>query len=277
MRLDTFWVVIQLAGVVMLFFWFCCFWWIITVEKFCVNDSLTCTTAGLTVKWGYWSDFTTWKPQKPIFVNSVITVLSLSLSLSLLLSLRVRSWLEMETEALGSEGGEQGDWTQSHVKGQRAASPQGAGSTTQRAGDGGSVGAGGATEEERPRWEPKLTAQTLLIHWGFGCLWPPGVYTHLSERSCQLNTVEPPQPQRAAHWAQKQQKKKKKEKEKTEHTQSSSDLWPTFNWYEAVFFRHISPDEISIDQSTFSQAYTLVIRQRLQNNNNNSRSNFTSG
>lgn len=25
----------------------------------------------------------------------------------------------METEALGSEGGEQGDWTQSHVKGQR--------------------------------------------------------------------------------------------------------------------------------------------------------------
>ena len=139
---------------------------------------------------------------------------SLSLSLSLLLSLRVRSWLEMETEALGSEGGEQGDWTQSHVKGQRAASPQGAGSTTQRAGDGGSVGAGGATEEERPRWEPKLTAQTLLIHWGFGCLWPPGVYTHLSERSCQLNTVEPPQPQRAAHWAQKQQKKKKKKKKK---------------------------------------------------------------
>lgn len=34
----------------------------------------------------------------------------------------------METETLGSEGGERGDWTQSHVKGQRAASPQGAGS-----------------------------------------------------------------------------------------------------------------------------------------------------
>lgn len=48
----------------------------------------------------------------------------------------------METEALGSEGGEQGDWTQSHVKGQRAASPQGAGSTHK--GPGG--GAGGAVE-----------------------------------------------------------------------------------------------------------------------------------
>lgn len=138
---------------------------------------------------------------------------------------------------------------------------------TQRARDGGSVGAGGATEEERPRWEPKLTAQTLLIHWGFGCLWPPGVYTHLSERSCQLHAVEPPQPQRAAHWAQEQQKKKKAS------TQSSGDLWPTFNWYEAVFFRHISPDEISIDQNTFSQDYMLAIMQKLQNNG---RLNFTS-
>lgn len=70
----------------------------------------------------------------------------------------------METEALGSEGGERGDWTQSHVKGQRAASPQGAGSTHKGPVGGGSAGAGGVTEEERPRWEPKLTAQTLLIH-----------------------------------------------------------------------------------------------------------------
>lgn len=35
----------------------------------------------------------------------------------------------MGTDSLGSRGGEQSDWTQSHVKGQRAASPQGAGST----------------------------------------------------------------------------------------------------------------------------------------------------
>lgn len=47
---------------------------------------------------------------------------------------------------------------------------------TQRARGGGLAGAGGAIEEERPRWEPKLTGQTLLIHCGFGCLWPPGVY-----------------------------------------------------------------------------------------------------
>lgn len=53
------------------------------------------------------------------------------------LCLRVRSWLEMETEAPGSEGGERGDWTQSHVKGQRAASPQGAGSTHKGPGGGG--------------------------------------------------------------------------------------------------------------------------------------------
>lgn len=65
---------------------------------------------------------------------------------------------------------------------------------------------GEATEEERPRWEPKLTAQTLLIHRGFGCLWPPGVYTHLSMWSCQRRTVEPRQLQWAAHWEQKQQK-----------------------------------------------------------------------
>lgn len=43
-------------------------------------------------------------------------------------------WLLTETEAPSSEEGEQGDWTQSHVKGQRAASPQGARSShTQRA------------------------------------------------------------------------------------------------------------------------------------------------
>lgn len=52
----------------------------------------------------------------------------------------------METEALGSEGGEQGDWTQSHVKGQRAASPQGAGSTHKRPGMGARWG-----RVERPR------------------------------------------------------------------------------------------------------------------------------
>lgn len=63
----------------------------------------------------------------------------------------------------GSEGGEWGDWTQSHVKGQRAASPQGAGSAHKGPGRD-PAGAGGAAEEERPRWEPKLTAQTLLIH-----------------------------------------------------------------------------------------------------------------
>ncbi len=57
----------------------------------------------------------------------------------------------METEALGSEGGEQGDWTQSHVKGQRAASPQGAGSVHKGPKEGGLGGARGATEEERPR------------------------------------------------------------------------------------------------------------------------------
>lgn len=91
-------------------------------------------------------------------------ILNCSVQPFLSLSLRVRGWLEMETEALGSEGGERGDWTQSHVKGQRAASPQGAGSTHKGLRGGGSVGAGGATEEERPRWEPKLTAQTLLIH-----------------------------------------------------------------------------------------------------------------
>lgn len=70
----------------------------------------------------------------------------------------------MGTEARGSEGGEQGDWTQSHVKAQRAASPQGAGSTHKGPEVGGSAGAGGVAEEERPRWEPKLTGQTLLIH-----------------------------------------------------------------------------------------------------------------
>lgn len=48
----------------------------------------------------------------------------------------------METEALGSEGGERGDWTQSHVKGQRAASPQGAGST-HKGPVGGGLGGGG--------------------------------------------------------------------------------------------------------------------------------------
>lgn len=149
-------------------------------------------------------------------------VINLIFSLSPSLSLRVRSWLEMETEALGSEGGEQGDWTQSHVKGQRAVSPQGAGSTHKGPGRG-SVGAGGTAEEERPRWEPKLTAQTLLIHSGFGCLWPPGVYTHLSVRSCQLHTVEPQQLQRAADQEQRQQK------QWAVHTKLS-DLWPTFNW-----------------------------------------------
>lgn len=81
----------------------------------------------------------------------------------------------MEVEALGSEGGERHDWTQSLVKGQRVASQQGAGSTHKRTGRV-SVGAGGAAGEERPRWEPKLTVRTLLIHSGFGCLWPPGVY-----------------------------------------------------------------------------------------------------
>ena len=49
----------------------------------------------------------------------------------------------METAALGSGGGEQGDWTQSHVKGQRAASPQGAGSPSQRAREGLSGGGRG--------------------------------------------------------------------------------------------------------------------------------------
>lgn len=62
---------------------------------------------------------------------------------------------------------------------------------TQKAREGLAGGGRGTTEEERPCWEPKLTAQTLLIHGGFGCLWPPGAYTHLSARSWQLHTVEP--------------------------------------------------------------------------------------
>lgn len=51
----------------------------------------------------------------------------------------------MGTDCPGSEGGEQGDWTQSHVKGQRAASPQGAGSTYKGPGDGEGCRGGGCT------------------------------------------------------------------------------------------------------------------------------------
>lgn len=139
-------------------------------------------------------------PKWLIFLQAGIQLTNDSLSLSG----SATGW-RWRQRLLMLRGGKRGDWTQSHVKGQRAASPQGARSTHKgpwRA----SMGAGGATKEERPRWEPKLTAQTLLMHWGFGCLWPPGGYTHLSVRSCQLHAVEPQQLQIAAHWAQKQQK-----------------------------------------------------------------------
>lgn len=72
----------------------------------------------------------------------------------------------MGTDSLGSEGGEQGDWTQSHVKGQRAAGPQGAGSTYKGPGGGNGEGCrgvwGGVRGEEATLGKPKLRGQTAL-------------------------------------------------------------------------------------------------------------------
>lgn len=87
----------------------------------------------------------------------------------------------MGTDSVGSEGGEQGDWTQSHVKGQRAASPRGAGSTYKGPGGGEGGVLRGVHEERRPRWEPKLTGQTLPVH----CLCPPGAHLHRAASSAR--------------------------------------------------------------------------------------------
>lgn len=78
----------------------------------------------------------------------------------------------METEALGSEGGERGDWTQSHVKGQRAGSPQGAGSTHKGPGRGSGVGGecGGeatlGTKADSTDTSHPLRVRLSLAPWG---------------------------------------------------------------------------------------------------------------
>lgn len=45
----------------------------------------------------------------------------------------------------------------------------------------------------------------------------------------------------------------REEAAETLSTQSGSDLWPTFNWYEGCFLSPTSPDQIAIHCGTFSQ------------------------
>lgn len=88
----------------------------------------------------------------------------------------------MGTDSLGSEGGEQGDWTQSHVKGQRVASPQGAGSAYKEPGAGAARGVWGeeatlGTEADRTDTARPLRTGLSLPPWGTSAL------------SCQLCTL----------------------------------------------------------------------------------------
>lgn len=124
--------------------------------------------------------------------------------------------MEKETEAPDpEEEGAPRDWTQSHVKGQRVRrelGPHTKAPTEWRCGGG---------RGERPRWEPELTAQTLLIQSEPGCLWPPGV-----QRGAARIAAE------------------------TFPTQSSADSWPTYSTDSG--FQHVLRPDLT-DSSTFSQ------------------------
>lgn len=81
----------------------------------------------------------------------------------------------MGTDSVGSEGGESGDWTQSHVKGQGAASPQGAGSTDKGPGAGAARGGRGeeatlGTEADRTDTARPLWTGLSLPPWGTSAL-----------------------------------------------------------------------------------------------------------